>query len=444
MTERYGVEHSVIRPMRWCIAALALVLGCSVAADVIRVPEDVLSVQHAIDRAKAGDTIDVAPGRYREAIDLRGKSILVQGRDGAASTIIDATGLDESVVRCITAEGPGTVLVGMTFTGGTGHRGLRGIDTALGGGLLALGASPTIRDCVFLENSASHNGGGAYCGPAADVRFEQCRFESNTAEKGGGLLSVSSRPVMIDCVFKSNEASYCGGGLFAAKGSRPVLRGCSFITNRAAYQGGGACSLDSAGEILDSSFERNRAGSHGGAVYFGFRTSMEASGCTFKTATDSIDGVHQVAYADKRVGACSLGNGVCVVAEASDCEAAGGAFRGAEHGGTKVQSHEREVSRATRGVFARYAEDGAVAHDRRAEPAAGYQPSVGPPFRAPKGAPGTQTRAFAGTRFECGFVFGRKRTTRRIRLWNGGHPGHDQSPEEFENAETAVARAVVP
>ena len=335
MTERYGVEHSVIRPMRWCIAALALVLGCSVAADVIRVPEDVLSVQHAIDRAKAGDTIDVAPGRYREAIDLRGKSILVQGRDGAASTIIDATGLDESVVRCITAEGPGTVLVGMTFTGGTGHRGLRGADTALGGGLLALGASPTIRDCVFLENSASHNGGGAYCGPAADVRFEQCRFESNTAEKGGGLLSVSSRPVMIDCVFKSNEASYCGGGLFAAKGSRPVLRGCSFITNRAAYQGGGACSLDSAGEILDSSFERNRAGSHGGAVYFGFRTSMEASGCTFKTATDSIDGVHQVAYADKRVGACSLGNGVCVVAEASDCEAAGGAFRGA---GTKCMA----------------------------------------------------------------------------------------------------------
>ena len=310
------------------MAALALVLGCSAAADVIRVPEDVLSVQHAIDQAKAGDTIDVAPGRYREAIDLRGKSILLKGRDGAASTIIDATGRDESVVRCITAEGPGTVLVGLTFTGGTGHRGLRGAGTALGGGLLALGASPTIRDCVFVGNSASHNGGGAYCGPAADVRFERCRFEANTAEKGGGLLSVSSRPVMIDCVFKSNEASYCGGGLFAAKASRPVLRGCTFITNRAAYQGGGACSLDSAGEILDSSFERNRAGSRGGAVYFGFRTSMVASGCTFKTATDSIDGVHQVAREDKRLGACSLGNGVCVLAEAADCTVAGGTFRG--------------------------------------------------------------------------------------------------------------------
>ncbi|MDG1837204.1 MAG: right-handed parallel beta-helix repeat-containing protein [Phycisphaerales bacterium] len=314
--------------MRWCIAALALVLGCSAAAEVIRVPEDVLSVQHAIDRAKAGDTIDVAPGRYREAIDLRGKSIVVQGRDGPASTIIDATGRNESVVRCITAEGPGTVLVGLTFTGGTGHRGLRGADTALGGGLLAIGASPTIRDCVFLENRASHNGGGAYCGPAADVRFERCRFESNTAEKGGGMLCVSSRPVMVDCVFKSNNASYCGGGIFAAKASRPVLRGCAFITNRAAYQGGGACSLDSAGEILDSSFERNRAGSHGGAVYFGFRTSMMASGCIFKTATDSIDGVHQVARVDKRVGACTLGNGACVLAEGADCEAAGGTFRG--------------------------------------------------------------------------------------------------------------------
>jgi hypothetical protein len=307
---------------------MPLLMASFAAADVIRVPEDVLSVQHAIDLAKAGDVVDIGPGRWRESIDLKGKSILVKGRDGAAATILDASSRADSVVRCMTAEGPGTVLEGLTFTGGTGHRGLRGTDTELGGGLIAIAASPTIRACVFRDNTVTHNGGGAYCGSGANVRFEKCHFVRNSAEKGGGVLSVASRPVMVHCTFESNAASYCGGGLFAAKGSAPVLRGCTFLTNSAAYQGGGACSLDSSGEILASTFERNRAGSHGGAVYFGFRTLMTASSCEFKTATDTVDGVDVVARADARRGACDLGEGICVVSEQQDCEAAGGLFRG--------------------------------------------------------------------------------------------------------------------
>jgi len=320
--------HDVLRLIRPYLAVSPLLVVSLASADVIRVPEDVLSVQHAIDVAEAGDVVDIGPGRWREAIDLKGKSILLKGREGADKTIIDATSKSDSVVRCMTAEGPGTVLEGLTLTGGTGHRGLRGADTELGGGLLAVGASPTIRQCVFKGNSVTHNGGGAYCGPGGNVRFERCHFVGNSAEKGGGLLSVGSRPVVVGCTFESNSASYCGGGLFAAKGSAPVLRECHFVTNTAAYQGGGACSLDSSGEILASAFERNRAGSHGGAVYFGFRTSMTASSCTFKTATETVDGIDVVARADVRRGACDLGSGICVEAEQADCEAAGGSFRG--------------------------------------------------------------------------------------------------------------------
>jgi hypothetical protein len=305
-----------------------LLLAAAASAGTIQVPEDVLSIQHAIDSARAGDVIDVGPGRWLEQIDLRGKSILIRGRGGAAKTIIDATGLGDSVVRCITAEGPGTVLEGLTLTGGTGHVGTHGPGIALGGGLLALGASPTLRDCVLQNNHVNRNGGGAYCGKGADVRFERCSFLGNSAEKGGGLLCVSSRPVMIDCTFVDNKASYSGGGLFAAKGSTPVLRGCRFVTNRAAYQGGGVCSLESAGEVLDSSFERNRAGARGGAMYLGFRTSMTASACVFATATDSVVGDDQVARGGYRVGGCDLGGSVCVLAEETDCLAAGGTYRG--------------------------------------------------------------------------------------------------------------------
>lgn len=310
------------------IAMIALLVGAAASGGTIQVPEDVLSIQHAIDTATAGDVIDVGPGRWKEHIDLRGKSILIRGRDGAAKTILDATGLGQSVVLCITAEGPGTVLEGLTLTGGTGHVGTHGPSIALGGGLLALGATPTLRDCVLKGNTVNRNGGGAYCGKGGDVRFERCRFEGNSAEKGGGLLCVSSRPVLLDCTFVDNRASYSGGGVFAAKGSTPVLRGCHFETNRAAYEGGGVYSLESAGEVLDSTFERNRAGGRGGALYLGFRASMTASACVFETTTDSVIGNDQVARAGYRLGACDLGGDVCVLSEKSDCLAAGGAYRG--------------------------------------------------------------------------------------------------------------------
>ena len=75
-----------------------LLVGVAASASTILVPEDALSIQHAIDLAKPGDVVEVGPGRYLEQIDLRGKSILLRGRDGAAKTIIDAANRNESVV----------------------------------------------------------------------------------------------------------------------------------------------------------------------------------------------------------------------------------------------------------------------------------------------------------------------------------------------------------
>lgn len=340
------MEFDGLKSLTHYLVVLATLLaGSAVSASTIQVPEDVLSIQHAIDSAKPGDVIDIGPGRYMEQIDLRGKSILLRGRVGAVKTIIDATNRSDSVVRCITGEGPGTVLEGFTFTGGAGHVRTDGSEIALGGGLLALGASPTIRDCIFKANHVNRNGGGAYCGKGSDVRFERCQFVGNTAEKGAGLLAVASRPVLIDCVFRSNRANYSGGGIFAAKGSAPVLRGCRFIQNRAAYQGGGLCSLESSGEILDSSFERNFAGGRGSALYFGFRTFMTVSGCSFESKTGSVVGGDEIVRGEDHLGACDLSDTVCVLSEKADCLAAGGVFRGS---GTRCPPSDT-VKQARRG-----------------------------------------------------------------------------------------------
>lgn len=311
------------------VAILATTLfALSSRAAIIHVPEDAATVQQAIDMSRDGDVIDVAAGTWYEVLDLSGRSILIKGRTGEGDTIIDASGRNDSVVRCISGEGPGTVLEGLTLTAGSGHRGMHGPELSLGGGLLALGSKPTIRNCRFIDNTATMNGGGVYCGKGADIRFENCTFSGNAAEKGGGLLCVDSSPVLIGCTFERNRARYSGGGMYAATGSSPVLRDCTFKANNAAFQGGAVCTMQSAGELLDCEFDFNRAGMKGGAIYFGFRATMKVSACAFASPTDGIEGGREMARGDVRRGACDLGEGHCIIAEEDDCLAAAGEFRG--------------------------------------------------------------------------------------------------------------------
>ena len=88
------------------------------AADQLHVPGDYPTIQAAIDAAVDGDVVVVAAGTYNEAIDFLGKAITVYGTDGPDVTIIDATGLNSSVVKCVNFEGLDTVLRNFTITGG--------------------------------------------------------------------------------------------------------------------------------------------------------------------------------------------------------------------------------------------------------------------------------------------------------------------------------------
>jgi hypothetical protein len=58
------------------------------------VDQKCLTIQHAVDQASSGDTVQVSPGTYHEAVTIT-KGVNLQGA-GAASTIIDGTGVDPS------------------------------------------------------------------------------------------------------------------------------------------------------------------------------------------------------------------------------------------------------------------------------------------------------------------------------------------------------------
>jgi hypothetical protein len=106
----------------WGIAVLLAPAGAR--ADIINGPEDVSTIQDAIDSAFDGDEIVVAPGTYLEAIDSLGKAITVRSADGPEVTIID----DSTLTDCCVANGCSSIPSTATSVAGVWR--IRVIDEA--------------------------------------------------------------------------------------------------------------------------------------------------------------------------------------------------------------------------------------------------------------------------------------------------------------------------
>jgi len=189
------------------ICSVTASLSPSSLAATINVPPDQPTIQAAINAATSGsDEVLVAPGTYNEIIDLLGKAITVRSTGGAAVTTIDAgpvvdPGTGKPVVRCDSGEGPDTVLDGFTLTGGTGDPSLFG-SGPVGGGMLNNASSPTVNNCVFVNNAAT-DGGGMY-NLNSNVHVSNCTFTENTVTLDGGGMrnALGSSPLITNCIFE--------------------------------------------------------------------------------------------------------------------------------------------------------------------------------------------------------------------------------------------------
>ncbi len=214
-------------------------LAGAASADEICVPADHPTIQAAIDAASDGDEVVVAAGTYNEAIDLLGKAIVVRSAEGAAATIIDASGLGDAVsaVSCVSGEAADTTLEGFTITGGTGT--LIGAS-GIGGGMINVESSPTVIGCAFIANAVSGSGGGMY-NDDAHPTVSNCVFEDNSAFSGAGMSNhYGSTPTLVDCRFVGNVAAADGGGMSNVDVASPSVINTSFVGNQAGGAGGGA------------------------------------------------------------------------------------------------------------------------------------------------------------------------------------------------------------
>ncbi|HXO76918.1 MAG TPA: right-handed parallel beta-helix repeat-containing protein, partial [Puia sp.] len=133
-----------------------------------------------------------------------------------------------------------------------------------------------IKNCQFLNNTVSYNGGaisfggysdcsisnsifsgnsagsygGAIASAGANLRLYNCVFDSNYSSGEGGALQLNSSFDVRNCIFYKNYTTFPtvigpGGAIYSDRGDGPIYN-CTFINNSSAYKysdGGGAIHL---------------------------------------------------------------------------------------------------------------------------------------------------------------------------------------------------------
>jgi hypothetical protein len=189
-----------------------LLLGAAAAADTIVVsPTGPMTIQEAVDHTVNGDIIELLDGIYtgdgNRDLHFVGRAITLRSQSGdPTACIIDcqASDTDPHLAFLLDgAEGPDTVIEGLTITGGY-H--------TYSGGIYCPSGEPTIRNCHLVGNHGTEGAGVCVYGPAE----------------------------IVGCWFEDNVAAYDGGGASACCNFGPVatFRECTFVGNTAGQRGG--------------------------------------------------------------------------------------------------------------------------------------------------------------------------------------------------------------
>lgn len=193
------------------LAGVAMCMGCSgeevtgqdpPVDDVIRVPQDQPTIQAAIDAANSGDTILVADGRFEgpgnQDILFDGKWVIVMSENGPAHTqiVIQADSANQHFAFDLSRTSETNVVIDGFM--------IIGAYSSQGSVLNLRSVSPTIRNCVFLNNTALTSGGVIRCKNASPT-FTNCTFFGNSAPTGAVVyLLAGSSPQFNNCILASS------------------------------------------------------------------------------------------------------------------------------------------------------------------------------------------------------------------------------------------------
>jgi len=228
-----------------------------------------------VDAAQSGDRIWVAQGAYVQRspedeilLKLKEGVAVLGGFDGSETsemqriprmftTVLDGGSLAYHVVRGAN----GALLNGFTITGGNAD----GVhENSAGGGMINRSSSPTIENCIFLDNSALLKGGGIFNEEGSPTLVD-CVFQGNTAQYGGAIENYKSSPTVINTMFKENRSAQNGGAVSNYFGSSEFIN-CTFSGNRTTFSGGAVFNYSGVHSFANCTFNGNRSENKGGGM----------------------------------------------------------------------------------------------------------------------------------------------------------------------------------
>jgi hypothetical protein len=135
-----------------------------------------------------------------------------------------------------------------------------------GGGMIIEKGSPTIKDCLFIENSALQAGGGI-CNNLGNPTLINCTFKRNASTNSGAICCKSySNPVITDCVISENFAGENSGGI-GCYHSNPHIINCTITGNSSLKDGGGIHCIYGGAIIENCTINNNHCGYYGGGIF---------------------------------------------------------------------------------------------------------------------------------------------------------------------------------
>ena len=215
MTDRHRPSGHVLAGLLASFVLAGGIPGGVAHATTLHVPADHATIQAAIVAATAGDTVLVAPGRYKELIQMKNGVVLRSAAGPDSTTLVTAglapDALSERLVECLAGIDRSTVIEGFTLDS----------DGIRGSAIYCEGASPTIRDNVIRGF-----GWGINLRDGADALIDRNVIAGG---RSFGIAIFASSPEIRRNTITDNEPR---GITISGRKSKPVIGGRREYANR--------------------------------------------------------------------------------------------------------------------------------------------------------------------------------------------------------------------
>jgi hypothetical protein len=266
-----------------------------------------VTIQEGLEQAVG--CVAVHPGTYLEAVDFGGLNVAVVSTEGPEATVIDATGLGDSVVTFSNGETAAASLDGFTITGGEGNLDESYLTwdcsssnttgdicsdyflTYCGGGIYVSAASPTLSNLIVQANTLAPAGttyqtnhmdnnrsggetfytysyGGGLCLLGSDSVLTQVHALENFADQGGGAFLDETSFISWDASWVAGNEGTDGAGVMVDGGTL-AARNVVIVGNIGTGVGGGLFIQDGVVDLENVTFGFNENGTGDGLYLYG-------------------------------------------------------------------------------------------------------------------------------------------------------------------------------